>query len=740
MKSFIFETKHCALTVTETGLATNLLMKGSGQELIPDGSAMPIFSATQDRPYNNEIKLAYMNKKTTFESSRIRLDGEGRLLVKFGLFPFEAIIKVDARDEYIAFTLVDFIANKMDYPDPMDFPPVTELAVLRLPFDEKHPFGIWMNVVHAKDDCAAVMSTSPHAYIDEQCIFGRRILSASARRGIRLRGCSAALVCAPKSAFLDSVASLEEDFGMAHGARARKSDLLNASVYWSGYVNPKNVDEHIKHAKAGGFRLMLLYYTCMCEYGSVENGGYEYCGNYGYNSEYPNGEADMRLVVDKIRAAGIIPGLHILHTHIGIYSKYVTPVADRRLLHVKKFTLTKPLTCDSDTIYVDENPLDCTINTPAHRILRFDGEVISYESYTTEPPYMFTGCKRGVYGTTVTEHAAHTVGGILNVTEFSATSIYLDQETDLQDEIAEKLSKIYNCGFEFLYFDGAEGTNAPFDYHIANAVCRLYSHFDREPIFAEGAAKVHFNWHSLSGGNAFDYFKPPVFKKMLLEHPFKEALIMKRDFTRVNFGWWYLAPETRVDTYEFGTSKAAAVDCPVTVVAEDEVYFGNARTADIFSMLARWEDARATHFLTEEHKEMLRDEGTEHTLLVDKEGKYVLLPYYPVPVADIEAPDAVIGMPRVIGEETPAKSSVRAFVFEHDGDACAVVWDDFGESTLTLSGIDVKAYTRELETEALPYTVSNKTTAFKVSSRAYIRTGETMAALAAALKSAEVKA
>jgi len=40
-------------------------------------------------------------------------------------------------------------------------------------------------------------------------------------------------------------------------------------------------------------------------------------------------------------------------------------------------------------------------------------------------------------------------------------SAYLDQNSDLQEEYANKLAEIYKLGCEFVYFDGSEGTNLP---------------------------------------------------------------------------------------------------------------------------------------------------------------------------------------------------------------------------------------------------------------------------------------
>ncbi len=718
MPYIIFENKSFKLTLSEDARAVSLINKKSGEELIPEGADVPFLSATQDRPYNNEIKLAYMNKRTTFGASRARLE-DGKLIVKFGLYPFEAVIGVTVKDSYIAFTLEKFLADIKDYPQPMDFPPVTELSLIELPVDKRHIYGQWMNVCHTESSSVAVMATSPHAFVDSEVHGSIRTLKASARRGIKLIGCSAALVVSNKEELLDAVDAIEEDFDLPRGVKSRRSDLINASVYWTARLAPETVDDHIAAAKKGGFRLMLLYYSCMCKFEGKFGGSYELCGNYDFNEHYPNGEADLRLVLDKIKAAGITPGIHFLHTHVGIESRYVTPKADRRLNLTRRFTLSRPLSADDTTVYVDENPIDCPINTEKCRILRFDGEIISYESYSTEYPYCFTGCKRGHFDTTVTEHDAYTVGGVLDLTEFTGSSIYLDQNSDLQDEIGEKLANIYNCGFEFIYFDGSEGTNAPFEYHIPNAQYRVYKKMNKAPIFCEGAAKAHFGWHMLSGGNAFDVFPVRIFKSMIVEHPFKEAEFMRYDHTRVNFGWWAYRKDTRVDVFEFGTSKACAFDCPATIInAYITDWKNNPRTDDILEMMRRWEDVRARKLLTDGQKEMLKDPNTEYTLLKNAKGEYEIVEYREEKIGN-------------------GNSSVHAFVFERNERSYAVVWDDNGESTLTLKTDAVISYTHEVETDDILYTVSNKKAVFPISSRAYICTSLKLCELESVLKCAE---
>ena len=129
---------------------------------------------------------------------------------------------------------------------------------------------------------------------------------------------------------------------------------------------------------------MLIYYKAFFK----EVHGYRYCGDYDYNDYYPNGAEDLRRVLKKLKDAGITPGIHFLHSHIGILSRYVTPTADPRLNHTARFTLKRPLNEADTEIFVEENPDGCVLH-PDCRVLQFGTELIGYESYTTEPPYRF---------------------------------------------------------------------------------------------------------------------------------------------------------------------------------------------------------------------------------------------------------------------------------------------------------------------------------------------------------------
>lgn len=662
--TIVLENESFLLAIGSDCTAKELLYKPENEECLMPGTDTPLFSVTLERPYNNEVKLSHPNRRTTFPADRVRKEGD-RLIIGFETAPFEAVVSCHVTAQYFTFTLVDFIVHPTDYPGlRMDKPPVSAFRLLNLPVRNRARFGEWLNVSHDDRAAVCVCAVTPEADIQSERRAGYRLMAADAVRDIRLRGVTAALIVSAPDRLLDALDALEHDFGLPLGAESRRSDAVNASVYWSSDITPANVDAHIRRAKQGGFRMMLLYYTCVFR----EQNGYSLNGNYDYRPEYPRGKEDLAAMLEKLRASGITPGLHVLQTHIGIRSRYCTPIADHRLHLTKHFTLARALDeCNTD-IRVEENPAE-TVMEEHCRVLQFGGELISYESYTTEPPYRFTGCRRGWNDTVIHAHPCGEIGGILDISEYGATSVYLDQNSSLADEIADKIADAYNAGFRFMYFDGSEGTNAPFGYHVPMAQYRVWKKLSPKPLFTEGAAKAHFGWHHLSGGNAFDVFAPEIFKEKIDEFPAEEAPRMRMDFTRLNFGWWgFWSPSdasmgTQPDIYEYGTSHAAGWDCPATIQISLAALDRHPRTDDILEVMRRWEDVRARHLLTDEQKALLRENGKEYHLLIGETGEYEL-----VPVRQI-----AVGVP-----------DVRAFVFQRKGCACVLFWHCRGACDLLL--------------------------------------------------------
>ena len=673
------ETERFVLRIGEDACARSLVVKATGEECLDASLRVPLFESVQERPFNNENKLAYLNRRTVYRANRLKRKGE-RLVVGFDVTPYEAVVKCEATDGAVVFELEDFISNTTDEHQygglTMDVPPVASFRILQLPVARRANFGHWLNVSWDEQAAVALIAADPKCEVRDEERNGVRILSADLMRGYKLRGGRAAIVAGAGPAdFLEAMDRTEKALGLPLGVESRRNPLLKASTYWTFECTPKTVDQHIAMARKGGFKLMLLYYPSIVKYDD-----YRLLGDYDWRDEYPNGEADLRAMLAKIKAAGITPGLHTLQTHIGLRSRYVTPVADPRLNKTRAFTLAKALSAGEEDGGVDvcENPIDAPMREGC-RILQFGGELLSYERYTVEPPYRFLGVKRGVFGTRVAAHERGTGGGVLDVSEYGARSCYIDQKTDLQDEIGRKIARLCDAGMEFCYFDGSEGVNPPCGINVALAQLRVVNKFRKMPLFTVGAAKSHYGWHLLSGGNAFDTFPPEKFKEKIVEYPMAEASVMRQDFTRIDFGWWgtwcpgdRIGPDRRKtigaqpDMWEWGTSRAAAWDCPITVVCDMSQLSRHPRADDLFEVVRRWEDVRTKEWLTAAQKEALKSPTQEHHLYRNERGGYELHEIEMLP-----APEGA--------------KEVRAFLFEREGKRVIAYWHAFGCGTLEVA-------------------------------------------------------
>ncbi len=704
----LIENTRLRLSLREDGIAESLVDLATGEELLDQSNLLPFCSLDEERPFNNEIKLAYPNKHMTFSANRVRLDGN-RLYVGFELVLFEAILEVCEHPDYITFRLADFNVPAEAFNDflTMDTPPVESFRLLQLPIRKREKFGEWLNVVSDDRIAVGILASSPYEDIDSYRYKDSIVLFANALNRFKLRDSTAVLIGSKQQDFLDCIAQMEEEFGLPHGVESRRGDRINRSAFWTATIDPSTVDECISLAKQAGLTHMLIYYTALFK----NNNTYASCGNYeecDLKDTYPNGFASVKEMLDKIRAAGIVPGIHFLHTHIGTESRYVTPVADHRLRLKQHFTLSKPLSSEDTTVYVEENPQSAPMHEQC-RILRFGGELITYTGYSKEPPYRFTGCTRGAFATNVCTHEAGKIGGIMDITEYGATSFYLDQESSLQDEIADKLANVYNLGFRFIYFDGSEGTSAPFNINVSLAQYRILKKLGTPPIYCEGAAKTHFGWHWMSGGNAFDVFPAPVFKKNIVKYPFEEAFRMAQDFTRLNFGWWVFNHDMMPDMYEYGNALAVSHDCPVTVMLNDLSFIkAHPRITDILETFRRWERARIEGFLTKEQKlSIQKDTDVEHTLLINEQGNYELC-----------------ACTRIEGAAN-GDSRLCAYLLERQGKTYVSLFHTSGSGTLSISlPATHLLYEKELGGERLPVTACDAGALIKVDDRHYLSTEE----------------
>ena len=649
------------LVLSSTGAAQSLIHKASAQECLAAGLNLPMFTVAQYRPYDNELQQSFPAKPKTFGAESISRDGD-RLVVSFALVGYEAIIRLKITDAYIGFTL-----EKLEYKGYTNLrskriTPIDESVFLQLPVRNRKNFGEWLNVMWDDTVAVNVLATDPYARADATACGKYHLMQLGAVDSIKTEGVSGALIVTATPRLLDRIARVEEDYGLPRGVASRRCKEYKQSYYELTTTKPEDIGRHIQYARMAGLRSMDVYYKVFSKT----------AGHFDWRPEYPNGIEDVKRLVGRIAQAGITPGIHIHYNKADKEDEYVTPRPDPRLNLAASFTLREALDSASQTITVEENPRQCTLDD-ARRILKIQDELVSYQRYTTIPPYQFLGCQRGTLGSRAAGYTAGTRVGLLDVDTWP-TFVRFTQDTDIQAEVAQRLASIYrDAGFKFVYFDGAEDVPGPeYWYSVSRPQWLVYKNLRPAPLFSEGACKSHFSWHILTRGNAFDVFKPEVCKAAVRAYPAAEAPLAARDFTSINFGWvgyWAPARETigtQPDMIEYVTSRAAAWDCPISLVGNLDQFEAHPRTPDNLEVIKRWEDVRARGWLTDRQKAALQNLDQEHTLLIDEDGALELAPYSQIK--------------DVAGQDGPA----RAFVFARREKLYVVFWHMSGEGSMEI--------------------------------------------------------
>lgn len=697
--SIVLENAEMRLEISPKGTARSLVHKASGQECLARDVDVPMFTLTQDRPYDNELQLAYPAEVTEFSAAEVRYE-QNKLLVEFDRVGYSASVAVKITNEYIAFYLEKFTYHGYTALRSKRKTPIDEALFVQLPVRTRKNLGEWLNVIWDEEVAVNLLATDPFARVRSKARQGHHLFQAGTDNGVRLEGVGAALITTSKEQLLDRIERVEEDYGLPLGVRSRRAPEYSYSYYEASTITPKDAERHVRYAMQCGLRAMDLYYLSFA--GSA--------GHFPWRPEYPRGMEDLKAVVAEIKSADILPGIHIHYNKAHKQDAYVTPQPDPRLNLVENFTLSESIDAGTGTIVVEEDPRLCTLDDQ-RRILKVDNELVSYESYTAEAPYRFEKCKRGALGTPAVPHQVGTRAGVLDVDTWPVF-VRFSQNTTIQEEVGDRLRDIYEqAGFQFVYYDGAEDVPPPYWYTVARAQWIVHQKLKPKPLFAEGACKSHFSWHILTRGNAFDVFKPEVIKEATRAYPAAEIARAEKDFTRINFGWvGYWAPGkdtigTQPDMLEYVTSRAAAWDCPIALQSDLEAMDAHPRTPDNLEVIRRWEELRAKNWLTQEQKTSLKNLDQEHLLLLDENGQFVL-----VPSVQIE---------RVAGSNAPG----RAFLFDYQGSAWAAYWHTSGQARLRVP-LPTKQITLMREFgKPLPIKSSGVQTELPIGERRFVRLG-----------------
>ena len=547
--------------------------------------------------------------------STFALFAGGRLVIRFQEAGAEAILRVEPRKSYIRITVESVTGEKID-----------SLVFLNIPLTLKgrheETFGscaLSLNLVTQVDQLPALQTE----------------LRASCYRKFGIAGAKAAIIGMPMEKIIPALKDvLTEADEMPHctvaGPWAREVTFNHGSYLFNfGSLTESTVDDWISMVRSLGA-------TQIDNHGG--SAAFFRFGDFALNSEkWPEGWETYRRIVKRLHDAGIGSIFHTYGFFIDKQSKYVTPVPDNRLDAFRTFTLSEVIGPDAAEIQVNESTKDVSMVTGFFEhnsvVLHIDDELVTFGGVTKEPPWRFTGVKRGAFGT---KPAAHKKSAKARHLKECFGLFVPDAESSLFEEIAKNHAEVVNaCDFDGIYLDAIDGSSilrGPDEcwYWADKFVFDIQKHL-KKPVGMEMSAMWHHFWQFRTRWQAWDY--PQRGHKRFIDihaDSVNVGLLMP-----LHLGWWnfqaFNPPQvepTYPDVIEYLGVKLIGWDAGISLTgAIDQKSLDSVplfrRAVDI---LRTCEELHRSGSIDETTKAKLREPGKEFSLLRDDAGKWRFRP------------------------------------------------------------------------------------------------------------------
>jgi hypothetical protein len=599
-------------------------------EIGADGKNRALVSLADKQDYAQPgvpFMLAGQGSKT-FAAAKVELSGEV-LTVSFTDCPCQVTARVEIRPRYFTLTVAGVSGGDLDW---------LQLCNLRVKMSEN--VGALVNA--AWDGQFAACALACNDLVD---CGSHGVPTARAYREFGIAGAKVAILGVhtggpePAAKLLDAIEIVELEQGLPHptinGVWIKRAPERFASYLMVGGVNQKNIDQVIEFAR-GGFGCVEIFW---------ERSTPSYEPNPG---QFPDGLAGLKTVADKVHAAGLQLGMHVMQGMVGWGAKndpYITPKADPRLLQDRHATLAAPLDAAGVEIRVRES----TAGWPEKGDLYVEGEIVRYEKLA---PNGFAQCQRGLYGTTVVAHSeGASLGCLVNCFPIWGHTVYCpDAKSTMIDEICDRIARAFNeVGADMSYFDGGEemAVQPPHWRNQGRIALGVQSRL-RRPVILEGnALYTHLSWHVISRGSPS--FDPIYFGRRAYTLRFKgqNPAGWAKNLLTGDVGWF--APHTHStatdavtpDEVELLCLKALGGKAPISFSVDANNLSANRRMPEMREIIRACDELKRRNYFTEAACAELCRPMAEHVLEHSADGGWDLRPlqFGPARVADAARPE-----------------------------------------------------------------------------------------------------
>jgi hypothetical protein len=542
-------------------------------------------------------------------ASSVSRDGE-RIRLEFGAAGVTAVIKPIVHRNYLVFEVVSLEGKGVECFTFVDVP-------LTLKGQSDEPFVACPLALNLRTN--VIEFPQPVSRIRAMC---------HPRFGFT--GAQAAVIACPKGKLREIMKEAVTDApDLPHsnigGPWAMDSPANRGSYMFNfGGMSEATVDDWIKVAKTVGINQIDFHGGSSFRFGDCRPNP----------QTYPKGYASLKAVVDRLHAAGIKAGLHTYAFFMAKDCPWVTPVPDRRLAKASTFTLAGPLSADAGTVPVAETTAGVSTITGFFVrnsvTLHIDDELITFSGVSKEPPFAFTGCRRGACGT---KTAAHIAGAKVHHLKECFGLFVPDADSTLLEEVAAKTAEAYNeCGFDMMYLDALDGEDilggGENAWHYGSKfVFEIFRRVKKPPIM-EMSTFHHHLWYVRARMGAWDH--PSRSHKRFIDIHCQANEELRRMFLPGHLGWWavktWSGPQddpTYADDIEYLCGKCIGHDVGFSVMGIDP---STIKTVPAYERLAgimrQYEGLRHANYFDESVKSRLREPGKEFALVREADGRW----------------------------------------------------------------------------------------------------------------------
>ena len=382
--------------------------------------------------------------------------------------------------------------------------------------------------------------------------------------------------------------------------------------YMIADFNDRNIDSLLHYAQQAG--MAALYHE----------GPFKTWGHYILDSNrFTNGNASMRMCVEKARSKGLRLGVHTLTTFITTNDPYVSPVPDKRLAVTGSAKLIEAVDDKTDILAVSSPEFFNNTKANSLHTFRIGNEIIRYKTVSETAPFLLSDCQRGAYGT---KAVAHPKGTDVSMLMDYPYEVFFPN-FDLQQEIAGNLAKFFNeTGVSQMDFDGHEGcySTGQGDYAMQAFADKVYRGTKHNLVNGTSRSS-HYYWHLC---HYWNWGEPWYggFRESQGDYRIENQPLLERNYMPNMLGWFLLSATTTPEDIEWMMARAAGFNAGFALVARIEGLRKNPQTDKLLYLIKIWQEAYQNNLFTDAQRKRLKDPTTDFHL-EKSEGGFNLYPF-----------------------------------------------------------------------------------------------------------------